>query len=69
MQSEYLLVNFKDSRSVKVNDTPVGVTNHVMTLEPGDYVITLDGDGFTPPTQNIELVGTSHGHPKVVVFT
>jgi hypothetical protein len=69
MQSEFLLVTFKDNRLVKANDIPVGVTNHMMILPPGDYVIALDGDGFNPPTQDIELIGTSHVRPMVVAFT
>jgi hypothetical protein len=69
MQFEFLLVTFKDNRTVKADDIPVGVTNHMMIMPPGDYVITLDGDGFNPPTQDIELVGTSHVRPMVVAFT
>ena len=69
MQSEFLLVTFKDNRVVKANDTLVGVTNHMMILPPGDYVIALEGDGFNPPSQDIELIGTSHVRPMVVAFT
>jgi PEGA domain-containing protein len=68
MQSEYMLVTFKDNRMVKANDKPVGVTNHLMVLPPGDYQVTLDGDGFTPASQDIELIGTSHVRPMVVIF-
>ena len=68
MQSEFLLVTFKDNRLVKANDIPVGATNHMMILPPGDYVIALDGDGFNPPMQDIELIGTSHVRPMVVAF-
>jgi hypothetical protein len=69
MQSEFLLVTFKTDRAVKANNRLVGVTNHLMVLVPGDYVITLDGDGFSPPSHDIELIGTSHLRPMVVAFT
>ena len=45
MNVEYLLVTFKDNRTVLADGTPVGVTNHVLMLPPGGYDITLDGGG------------------------
>jgi len=69
MAFEYLLVNFRDNRMVRANDVPVGVTNHILILPPGDYVITLEGEGFTPDHQNVELDGTSPVRPNVTIFT
>jgi len=46
MAFEYLLVNFRDNRMVRANDVPVGVTNHILILPPGDYVITLEGEAL-----------------------
>jgi len=58
-----------DDRIVRANDVAVGVTNHMIVLPPNDYEITLAGDGFAPPTQDIELYGTSLARPCVLVFT
>ncbi len=69
MTLEYLLVNFKDDRTVLANGTSVGVTNHMVMLPPGDYAITLSGDATTPPEQDIELDGTSPVKPCVVLFS
>jgi len=69
MSFEYLLVKFRENRMVCANEMPVGVTNHILILPPGDYDITLDGDGYTPDHQDIELDGTSPVRPNVVVFT
>ncbi|MBV9248717.1 MAG: hypothetical protein JO227_05660 [Acetobacteraceae bacterium] len=65
---EYLLVTFSEHRTVLANDLPVGVTNHIILLPPGDYTIKLDGGGYTPDHQDIELDGTSPVRPCVVVF-
>ena len=69
MQSEFLMVTCKDNLAVKANGKLVGVTNHIMILVPGVYLITLDGNGFSPPSQEIELIGTSHVRPMVIAFT
>ena len=69
MGFEYLLVIFKEHRVVLANDIPVGVAGHILILPPGDYIIKLDGAGFTPDHQDIELDGTSPVRPAVVVFS
>jgi hypothetical protein len=69
MTLEYLLVNFKEDRTVQANGTSVGVTNHMIMLPAGDYAITLTGDAPTPTEQDIELDGTSPVNPCVVLFS
>ncbi len=69
MTLEYLLVNFKEGRTVLANGTAVGVTNHMVMLPPGDYAITLDGAPTAPSEQDIELDGTSPVKPYVVLFS
>ncbi len=69
MTFEYLLVNFRESRTVLANGTPVGVTNHILLLPTSDYLISLDGSPTTPPSEQVELDGTSAVHPTVVLFT
>ena len=66
---EFLLVVFKEDRRVLANGDPVGVTNHTLLIPPNDYKITLEGTGFTPAEQEVEVSGTSIMRPKVVVFT
>jgi hypothetical protein len=69
MSFEYLLVKFREDRSVLANGTSVGGTNHCLTLPPGDYEISLDGEPTSPPTVGVELDGTSPLSPVVVEFS
>jgi hypothetical protein len=69
MSLEYLLVTFKEHRTVLADGTPVGVTNHVLMLPPGGYDITLEGAGATPSDIRIDLMGTSIVRPMTVAFS
>jgi hypothetical protein len=69
MVLEYLLVHFGETRMVLADGNPVGVTNHILVLQPGSYAITLSGSGYSPTSAAIDLFGTSVVQPKVVVFT
>jgi len=69
MSIEYLLVVYKEDRDVLADGDRVGVTNHTLLLAPDEYIITLSGDGYTPPSKDVVLAGTSIMRPKVVVFT
>lgn len=69
MRVEYLLVTFKEHRTVLADGTPVGITGHILMLPPGGYDITLDGDATTPADIQIDLMGTSIVHPKIVAFS
>jgi len=53
MNLEYLLVTFKENRTVLADGTPVGVTNHVLMLPPGGYDITLTAP--EPPRRTFGL--------------
>jgi hypothetical protein len=66
---EYLLVNFRENRTVLADGMEVGVTNHILMLPPDDYTITLDGDPTTPPAANVALQNTMPMRPRVVLFT
>ena len=68
MSVEYLLVTFKEHRTVLADGTPVGVTNHVLMMPPGGYDITLDGGGTAPPDVPIDLMRTSIVRPMMVAF-
>jgi hypothetical protein len=68
MSIEYLLVTFKDQRSVLVDGDGVGVTNHTLMLPSDEYTVTLDGTGYSPMSQDVVLAGTSLVRPKVIAF-
>jgi hypothetical protein len=69
MSIEYLLVFYNGDRDVLADGERVGVTNHTILLAPDEYLITLGGNGYTPPSADVVLAGTSIMRPKVVVFT
>jgi hypothetical protein len=69
MTLEYLLVNFHETRTVIGNGAPVGPTNSILMLPPGDYAITLSGDPCVPIEQDIELDGTSPVQPLTIQFS
>jgi len=68
MSLEYLLVVYKQDRDVLADGESVGVTNHTILLAPDEYIITLSGDGYAPPSEDVVLAGTSIMRPKVVVL-
>jgi hypothetical protein len=69
MSVEYLLVVYNEDRDVLANGDRVGVTNHTILLATDEYIITLSGDGYAPPSKDVVLAGTSIMRPRVVVFT
>ncbi len=69
MSLEYLIVSFKENRTVLADGTAVGVTNHTLMLPPGSYDITLDGAPTTPPDVQANLLNTSIVRPLIVAFT
>ena len=69
MSVEYLLVVFKEDRTVLADGDSVGVTNHVLMLPANEYDISLEGDGYAPKSQDVILAGTSIMRPRVVSFT
>src|SRR5688500_6887424 len=68
MSIEYLLVSFAEKRAVLADGAPVGFTNHMMLLPGDEYLITLDGDGYQPLSQDVVLSGTSLVKPMVIGF-
>ena len=69
MAIEYLLVTYPEQRAVLADGSPVGFTNHTLMLPTDEYLITLDGSGYQPASQDVALNGTSLVKPMVVVFT
>ena len=66
---EFLLVSFPSEREVLIDDVPAGLTNHLITLAPGSYTITLSGPiGFKPREQDVVVQGTSPLDPKEIEF-
>jgi hypothetical protein len=69
MAIEYLLVTFPEQRAVLADNSGVGFTNHTLMLPTDEYLITLAGTGYQPPSQDIALSGTSLVKPMVISFT
>lgn len=69
MSVEYLLVVYKEDRDVLADGDRVGVTNHTILIEADEYIITLSGEGYAPPSQTVSVAGTSIMRPRVVTFT
>ena len=68
MAIQYLLVTFPQERAVKADGEGVGFANHMLMLPADEYLITLDGDGYTPSSQDVVLSGTSIVKPMVISF-
>ena len=68
MAIEYLLVTYPEQRAVLADGNGVGFTNHTFMLPTDEYLITLDGGGYQPPSQDIALSGTSLVKPMVISF-
>jgi hypothetical protein len=69
MAIEYLLVTFSEQRAVLADGNGVGFTNHTLMLPTDEYLISLEGSGYQPPSHNIALAGTSLVKPMVISFT
>ena len=66
---EFLLVVFGTERDVLIDGVPAGITNQLITLAPGTYTVSLDGDSdFTPAEQDILVNGSSPLRPMKVEF-
>lgn len=68
MSIQYLLVTYPDQRAVLADGAGVGFTNHTLMLPADEYVVTLAGDGYEPPIQDVVLAGTSLVKPLVISF-
>ena len=69
---EYISVSFDpgDVRTVLGNGNPVGSTDdQTIPIDIGFYTITLSGGGYTPPSWNGNVVGTTPQSPLQIVFT
>ena len=66
---EFLLVTFFQERDVIIDDVVAGLTNHLITLAPGTYTISLAGPlDFTPEESTVIVQHTAPLEPKEVVF-
>jgi hypothetical protein len=67
---EYVLVVFRDSRVVIVDDTECGKTNCVFQVSTGMHSVSLGSGGdFHPASQLVAVTDTAANAPKVVLFT
>jgi hypothetical protein len=68
MAIEFLLVTYPEQRAVLADGNKVGFTNNTFMLPTDEYLITLEGDGYAPPSQDVPLAGTSLVKPMVISF-
>ena len=68
---EWILVQFPESRTVLVDDTPTGVTNKTLLVQRGTHTISLGGiqSNYSPPSITKQVVNTTLANPMVFVFT
>ena len=69
MAIEYLLVTYPEQRAVLADGDGVGFTNHTFMLPTDEYLITLEGAGYAPLSQDVPLAGTSLVKPMVISFS
>lgn len=69
MAIEFLLVTYPEQRVVLADGNKVGFTNNTFMLPTDEYLITLEGAGYTPPSQDVPLTGTSLVKPMVISFS
>jgi hypothetical protein len=67
MSIEYLLVVYNGDRDVLADGDRVGVTNHTILLAPDEYTITLSGDGYAPPSEDVILEAINSGCARRIV--
>jgi hypothetical protein len=66
---EYVIVRFPESRTVRVDGVPGGLTNKVLQVERGRHTFTLEGVKNYEPTRRRPLVmGTTTRKPMEVHF-
>lgn len=68
MSIQFLLVTYPEQRAVLADGAGIGFTNHMLMLPGDEYLLTLDGDGYQPLSQDIALTGTSMVKPMVISF-
>jgi hypothetical protein len=69
MAIEFLLVTYPEERAVLADGNKVGFTNHTFMLPTDEYLITLEGAGYAPLSQDVPLAGTSLVKPMVISFS
>ena len=69
MAIEFLLVNYPEQRAVLADGNKVGFTSNTFMLPTDEYLITLEGTDYTPPSQVVPLTGTSLVKPMVISFS
>lgn len=65
---EYVIVKFPESRGVLIDDKLSGQTNQTLMVEEGHHEFNLEGDGYTPESQNELVQNTTAEYPITVEF-
>jgi len=66
---EFLLVIFPEEREVVIDGVVAGLTNHLITLAAGTYLVSLaPPDDFRPLEIEVVVLDTSPIDPREVEF-
>ena len=66
---EYVIVLFRESRTVLIDGNEAGPTNETLRVNEGFHTFSLAGPAnFTPPEQTIKIANTTQVSPQGVSF-
>lgn len=66
---EYVIVQFRESRTVLIDDKASGPTNETLRVTEGFHTFSLAGPAnFTPTEQTVEIKNTTQVSPQGVSF-
>jgi hypothetical protein len=66
---EFLLITFPSERKVLIDGVHAGLTNQLITLAPGTYLVSLGPPKNFAPTERLVVVeGTSPLDPLEIAF-
>jgi hypothetical protein len=66
---EYVIVHFRESRTVLIDGNEAGSTNETLRVSEGFHSFSLVGPAnFTPSDQTVKIANTTQVKPKGVSF-
>jgi hypothetical protein len=66
---EFVVVHFRESRTVYIDDGEYGLTDETLRINRGRHTFSLGGPAdFDPPEQTIDIANTTEIHPQEVPF-
>lgn len=66
---EFVMVRFRESRTVVIDGNDAGPTNETLRVPGGDHTFSLTGlADFIPPEQTVKIENTTQVKPQEVNF-